>query len=136
MEYLTYPNVVAEALGSVGGPAWAEMSFEISRIMVEAKSRALKAEYSRELEQDLKSIHGLSADAVLSEVLSGEILIEQKQRRTQMTCFASFFIQRYLGYLVSCVSTIYQPPSICVNTPSGKTPSFSWYARSSSFGNQ
>lgn len=67
---------VAEALGSVGGNAWGEMSFEISKIMVEAQSRALKAEYSRELEQDLQRIHGLSADAVLSEILSNEILVE------------------------------------------------------------
>lgn len=71
-----FDTAVAETIGSSGGPAWAEMSFSIEKIMVEAKSRALKAEYSRELEQDLQRIHGLSADAVLSEILSGEVLAE------------------------------------------------------------
>lgn len=75
----TIATNVAETIGSAGGPAWAEMSFAIERIMVEAGSRALKAEYSRELEQDLKSVHGLNADSVLSEILSGELLIEQNR---------------------------------------------------------
>ena len=69
----------AEALGSVGGASFNEMSFSIEKMMVEAKSRALKAEYSRELEQDLKRIHGLSADAELSAILSGEILAEMNR---------------------------------------------------------
>ena len=69
----------AEALGSAGGNAFNEMAFSIEKIMVEAKTRALKAEYSRELEQDLKRIHGLSADAELSAILSGEILAEMNR---------------------------------------------------------
>lgn len=69
----------AEALGTAGGNAFNEMAFSIEKIMVEAKTRALKAEYSRELEQDLKRIHGLSADAELSAILSGEILAEMNR---------------------------------------------------------
>jgi hypothetical protein len=69
----------AEALGSAGGGTFNEMSFSIEKMMVEATTRALKAEYSRELEQDLKRIHGLSADAELSAILSGEILAEMNR---------------------------------------------------------
>jgi hypothetical protein len=66
----------AEALGSAGGPQFNEMAFSIEKILVEAKSRALKAEYTLELAQDLKSIHGLNAEAELANILSSEILAE------------------------------------------------------------
>ena len=66
----------AEALGSSGSTAFAEMAFSIERQTVTAKSRALKAEYSLELAQDLKAIHGLDAETELANILSTEILAE------------------------------------------------------------
>ena len=66
----------AEALGQSGGPQFNEMNFSIEKVLVEAKSRALKAEYSLELAQDLKAIHGLNAEAELANILSSEILAE------------------------------------------------------------
>ncbi len=66
----------SEALGSDGGPQFNEMAFSIEKVLVEAKSRALKAEYTLELAQDLKSIHGLNAEAELANILSSEILAE------------------------------------------------------------
>ena len=66
----------AEALGSSGGNAFGEMSFQIDKVTVSAKSRALKAEYSTELAQDLKAIHGLDAEQELSNMLSAELLAE------------------------------------------------------------
>jgi Major capsid protein Gp23 len=66
----------AEALGYATGDMFNEMSFSIEKVLVEAKSRALKAEYTLELAQDLKAIHGLSAEAELANILSTEILSE------------------------------------------------------------
>jgi hypothetical protein len=66
----------AENLGQTGGPQFNEMSFSIEKVTVTAKSRALKAEYSLELAQDLKAIHGLNAEAELANILSTEILAE------------------------------------------------------------
>ena len=66
----------AEALGSDGSPQFNEMAFSIEKVTVTAKSRALKAEYSLELAQDLKAIHGLNAEAELANILSTEILAE------------------------------------------------------------
>ena len=66
----------AEALGDGGGTNFAEMAFSIEKVSVEAKSRALKAEYSMELAQDLKAIHGLDAETELANILSTEILAE------------------------------------------------------------
>jgi hypothetical protein len=66
----------AENLGQTGGPQFNEMAFSIEKITVTAKSRALKAEYSLELAQDLKAIHGLNAEAELANLLSTEILAE------------------------------------------------------------
>ena len=66
----------AEALGTSGNVAFAEMAFSIEKVTVTAKSRALKAEYSMELAQDLKAIHGLDAETELSNILSAEILAE------------------------------------------------------------
>ena len=56
--------------------AFAEMAFSIEKVSVTAKSRALKAEYSMELAQDLKAIHGLDAETELANILSTEILAE------------------------------------------------------------
>ena len=66
----------AEALGTSGSPAFAEMAFSIEKSTVTAKSRALKAEYTMELAQDLKAIHGLDAEGELANILSAEILAE------------------------------------------------------------
>ncbi|NBV99355.1 MAG: ATP-binding protein [Proteobacteria bacterium] len=67
----------AEALGDGGTDTYFnEMGLSIERISVTAKSRALKAEYSLELAQDLKAIHGLNAEAELVNILSSEILAE------------------------------------------------------------
>ena len=66
----------AEALGSASNAAFAEMGFTIEKATVTAKSRALKAEYSLELAQDLKAIHGLDAETELANILSTEILAE------------------------------------------------------------
>jgi len=65
-----------EAYGSTGGTAFGEMAFSIDKTSVTAKSRALKAEYSTELAQDLKAVHGLDAETELSNILSSEILAE------------------------------------------------------------
>jgi len=67
---------VAEQLGSTGGGDFAEMSFQIDKVSVTAKSRALKAEYTTELAQDLKAIHGLDAETELANMLSAELLAE------------------------------------------------------------
>jgi hypothetical protein len=66
----------AEALGTDGGGSFGEMAFSIEKTTVTAKSRALKAEYTVELAQDLKAIHGLDAESELSNILSQEILNE------------------------------------------------------------
>ena len=67
----------AEALGDdATNNAFNEMAFSIEKLTVTAKSRALKAEYSLELAQDLKAIHGLNAEAELANILSTEILAE------------------------------------------------------------
>jgi len=65
-----------EQLGSDPAAAFREMSFSIEKVAVEAKGRALKAEYSLELAQDLKAIHGLDAEAELANILSAEVLAE------------------------------------------------------------
>jgi hypothetical protein len=70
------PTADAEALGATGGSTFNEMGFTIEKSTVTAKSRALKAEYSLELAQDLKAIHGLDAETELANILSTEILAE------------------------------------------------------------
>jgi hypothetical protein len=72
------PTATAEARGTSGGvgAAFAEMAFSIEKSTVTAKSRALKAEYTMELAQDLKAIHGLDAEGELANILSAEILAE------------------------------------------------------------
>ena len=70
-------TTTAEALDdSSASTAFREMGFSIEKVTVTAKSRALKAEYSIELAQDLKAIHGLDAEQELSNILSTEILAE------------------------------------------------------------
>ena len=69
-------TVDAEQLGESGGTDFGEMAFSIEKTTVTAKTRALKAEYTVELAQDLKAIHGLDAESELSNILSQEILNE------------------------------------------------------------
>jgi len=67
----------AEALGDgAAGNTFQEMAFSIEKVTVTAKTRALKAEYSIELAQDLKAVHGLDAETELANILSTEILAE------------------------------------------------------------
>ena len=66
---------VSEALG-VGADSFPEMAFSIDKVTVSAKSRALKAEYTMELAQDLKAVHGLDAETELANILQTEILAE------------------------------------------------------------
>ena len=66
----------AEALGDSSQNHFAQMAFSIEKSTVTAKSRALKAEYTMELAQDLKAIHGLDAETELANILSAEILAE------------------------------------------------------------
>ena len=82
------PTANAEFLGSDTGNAFQQMAFSIEKVTVTAQSRALKAEYSLELAQDLKAIHGLDAETELSNILSTEILAEINREviRTIYTC--------------------------------------------------
>jgi len=66
----------AEALGDTTTNAFSEMAFSIEKSTVTAVTRALKAEYTMELAQDLKAIHGLDAETELANILSSEILAE------------------------------------------------------------
>jgi hypothetical protein len=65
-----------EALGATGGTDFGDMGFTIEKAAVEAKTRGLKAEYTMELAQDLKAVHGLDAEGELANILSTEILAE------------------------------------------------------------
>merc|ERR1712025_568523 len=71
-----FSTQASEALGDAAANDFREMAFSIEKVSVTAKSRALKAEYSLELAQDLKAIHGLDAEAELANILSTEILAE------------------------------------------------------------
>ncbi len=71
---IAMPTATAEFLGSDGNTQFAQMAFSIEKVTVTAQSRALKAEYSLELAQDLKAIHGLDAETELSNILSTEVL--------------------------------------------------------------
>ncbi len=62
-----------------GDGDWQQMSFTIEKASVEAKTRALRAEYTIELAQDLRAYHGLDAEAELTNICSGEILVEQNR---------------------------------------------------------
>jgi hypothetical protein len=86
------PTVNAQFLGATdygtGANVFQQMAFSIEKVTVTAQSRALKAEYSLELAQDLKAIHGLDAETELSNILSTEILAEINREviRTIYTC--------------------------------------------------
>ena len=69
-------TAVGEGLGDLSTNPFAQMAFEIARTSVVAKTRALKAEYTTELAQDLKAIHGLDAETELANILSGQVLAE------------------------------------------------------------
>jgi hypothetical protein len=69
-------TAAAEALGDGAGPGFAEMALQLERVSVTARSRALKAEYTTELAQDLKAIHGLDAETELANMLQAELLAE------------------------------------------------------------
>ena len=86
---IAMPTANAEILGSdAPANAFQQMAFSIEKVTVTAQSRALKAEYSLELAQDLKAIHGLDAETELSNILSTEILAEINREviRTIYTC--------------------------------------------------
>lgn len=67
----------AEALGTTAGGTWAEMTFSIESTSVTAVSRKLKASFTRELQHDLKQMHGMDAQTELANILSTEIVAEQ-----------------------------------------------------------
>ena len=69
-------TTTAEGLGGTGNTDFNEMAFSIEKTAVEAKTRALKAEYTTELAQDLRAVHGLDAETELANILSTEILTE------------------------------------------------------------
>ena len=71
-----HATTVAEEMGTPTGTAFAEMAFTIDKTTVTAQTRALKAEYTMELAQDLKAVHGLDAEGELANILSTEILAE------------------------------------------------------------
>jgi len=87
-------------VGETGDGSFGEMAFEIEKATVTAKSRALKAEYTMELAQDLKAIHGLDAEGELANILSAEILAEIN-REVVRTIFA----KAKLGALQSDLTT-------------------------------
>jgi len=72
-------TIEAEALGQNDKNPWAEMGFSIEKTTVTARTRALKAEYTLELAQDLKSVHGIDADTELSNILASELLSEMNR---------------------------------------------------------
>jgi Major capsid protein Gp23 len=90
----------AELLGSDTGSAFQQMAFSIEKVTVTAASRALKAEYSLELAQDLKAIHGLDAETELSNILSTEILAEIN-REVIRTIYTSAVLGAQFGTVTS-----------------------------------
>ena len=87
----------AEALGDgAAANAFQEMAFSIEKVTVTAKTRALKAEYSMELAQDLKAVHGLDAETELANILSSEILAEIN-REVVRTVYGSAKIGAQVG---------------------------------------
>jgi len=73
---IAFSTATAEALGADTDSPFKQMAFSIEKVTVTAKTRALKAEYSLELAQDLKAVHGLDAETELANILSTEILAE------------------------------------------------------------
>lgn len=89
----------AEALGTTAGVDFAEMNFTIEKTTVTAQSRALKAEYTIELAQDLKAVHGLDAEGELSNILSHEIMFELNRE------------------VIRTIYTVAKPGSLTTTTP-------------------
>ena len=85
-------TAAGEALGTQGGGEFGQMALSIGKAMVEAKTRALKAEYTTELEQDLKAVHGLSASDELAAILTNEIVAEMNRE-----VFNSIYTSAILG---------------------------------------
>jgi hypothetical protein len=79
----------AEELGDANDNHFQEMAFKIDQSSVTARSRALKAEYTRELAQDLKSVHGLDAEAELANILSTEIVQEINREMIRRVYYAA-----------------------------------------------
>ena len=79
----------AETLGGAGAGDFREMAFSIERVAVQARSRALKAEYTTELAQDLRAVHGLDAEAELANILSVEIMNEINREILRAMYFVS-----------------------------------------------
>jgi len=75
-DYTPGAGMATSAAEALSGTGFGEMGFTIERTSVTAKSRALKAEYTMELAQDLKAVHGLDAESELANILSSEILAE------------------------------------------------------------
>ncbi|WP_245467979.1 hypothetical protein, partial [Mesorhizobium sp. M6A.T.Cr.TU.017.01.1.1] len=73
-------TTLGESLGDATTNPFGEMAFSIDRTSVVAKTRALKAEYTTELAQDLKAVHGLDAETELANILSNEIMLEIQPR--------------------------------------------------------
>jgi hypothetical protein len=93
-------TAAAEALGDSSANSFAEMAFSIEKSTVTAKSRALKAEYTMELAQDLKAIHGLDAETELANILSAEILAEINREVVR-----TIYINAEIGAQVSTTNT-------------------------------
>lgn len=72
----TMSTLKGEALGTSGNTAIPEMAFSIEKVVAQVGTRALKAEYTHEIQQDLKAVHNLDAEGELANILSAEILAE------------------------------------------------------------
>ena len=91
----TMTTGAGEALGD-GSNTFQEMAFSIEKVTVTARTRALKAEYSMELAQDLKAVHGLDAETELANILSSEILAEIN-REVIRTIYATAKVGAQIG---------------------------------------
>jgi hypothetical protein len=95
----TMTTGASEALGD-GSNTFQEMAFSIEKVTVTARTRALKAEYSMELAQDLKAVHGLDAETELANILSSEILAEIN-REVIRTIYATSKVGAQVGTTTS-----------------------------------
>lgn len=95
-----FPNGVGEDLGNIGATAWGTMGFSIEKVTVTANTRGLKSDYTLELAQDLKAIHGLDAETELSNILSTEILAEIN-REVIRTIYATSNVGAQFGSTVA-----------------------------------
>lgn len=89
-----FPTGVGEDLG--GATAWNQMGFSIEKVTVTANTRGLKSDYTLELAQDLKAVHGLDAETELSNILSTEILAEIN-REVVRTIYATASVGAQVG---------------------------------------